>query len=62
MLEERLKTYGIKIYKLQGFYPEDSECGYELADGIRRKKVNGAMTDYDLAILIEQFYNIKILN
>ena len=62
MIEERLKTHEIEIYKLQGFYPEDSDCGYELAHGARRQKVNGAMTDYDLALLVEKFYNIKILN
>ena len=62
MIKEKLKTHEIEIYKLQGFYPEDSDCGYELAHGSRRQKVNGAMTDYDLALLVEKFYNIKILN
>ena len=60
-LKESLLIFGIEVYKYQGPSGGYYDCGYELAEGTRRKKIEGVRTDYDLALLIEEFYEISLL-
>ncbi len=48
--------------KIQVIYTNITRCGYELKHGSNRKIINGALTGYDLALEIEKFYKVKLLD
>ncbi len=56
-LEQKLEELGIQV-----MYMNITECGYELNHGSIKKIINGALTGYDLANEIEEFYKVKILD
>jgi len=58
LLRKRLESNDILIIHSQG----SSYCGYKLSAGSKDKELKGAMTDYGLALEIEDFFDLKILD
>ena len=61
LIVDKLKSYSIEVYKQSDPSMSDFSCGYILANGGVRKQIDGAMTDYDLALLISEFYSIDVM-
>jgi len=57
-VEELLKKANITVKKGIGDY----DCGYKLVMSDKEKFVEGAMTDIDLILLAEEFFDLKILD
>ena len=41
---------------------DSSFCGYKFIDGSKNKILKGAVTDYDLAVELEEFFDVQILD